>query len=1367
MTLVGAGFVNSGTLVAQGTETLDGATVSGGIITDSGSIVVTGNGGEIESATVNGGNLTASAGTLTLAGDTLDGVTLVGAGFVNSGTLVAQGTETLDGATVSGGIITDSGSIVVTGNGGEIESATVNGGNLTASAGTLTLAGDTLDGVTLVGADFVNSGTLVAQGTETLDGATVSGGIIDDYSTNSSGGIVASDIDVTGDSSISGAGITDGDVTVASGVTLTLDNDTLTDATLDLDTDAVIQIDGSTTLTLAGGSITGGAIEAATGYTFSNSPVIPTLTGVAPFSDNVVAINSAGQVLGQFSDSNNNNNTGYIYSNGSFTLLQDPQAATSGTLYGFAGTQAMGINSSGEVVGYYSAANSAFEGFLYNNGVYTTLSDPSYPASTAPFAINDSGVIAGEIFLSPTDTEGFVLSGGVYTILQDPYASTEYGTSVVAISNTDLVVGNYYDAQHQSHAFAYNVSTQTYSTLNIPLAVGGSTVTAISENGQFFAGDYVDASGKDNAFFFSHGTVTTIDDPSGVGGTFAEGVNDFGQVVGFYVDGSGGYHAFLYSDGVFSDLDDPAAVPGSGALAINDSGQIAGLYGDNEGDKDTFIAQADNDGVLDVTANASISDATLSGGTATIANSVTLTLDGAAVEDTTVANNGTVAIAGASTLSGSMMTGGALTVASGVTLTLDGVTLDNVAVTIASDGTTPSIKIDSGNTLIWAGASAFGGPGDSGTIVIDNNGQILHTGTLAVGFSTSIFEGSGTITENGGNSSSIANTLINEGNTFDGYGGFGNGTAGWTTLENDAGTIDADVSAVAFTIDTGNTATNAGTFEATNGATLEIESTVAGDTTIVDDTGGAVSAAASSEVLLSDATIGTSAAGSGGTITIDTGGSLEGISPGNGGDGVAEIENAIINNSGELVTGGTFTLDDDTVNGGILTGAQTGNNTINVDANDTLTLNDVTVVGGSGGTANADNSGTITLGTTLTLSGGPFTLALNNDGSEGTGTVALNGATIEAVTSGEILQNDANTISGTGQIGNGNGDLTVQNDADGNITAEGGTLKILASVDNAGTMTADSGAILNLAGAVSDTSGTGSTVIDAGGTVEIGAFDQQAVTFDGVGTLQINQGANLTGAIDGLAVGDIIDFANTTITSTAINGSTLTVTEASGQTLTYQVAGALSGNSFVIQSDGNNGDELVLAPTVLTVGVTTTAGDLGDQVGQMLAAQAIENTDDATVDYQWQISSNGGASWTDVSATTTGDYSNGTLASFLQLTAADQGDLVRAVASFTNGSGQLVTATAAAATAVTDVTPEITAPFTYALDDLSIEKTVSGSQLQIYNDTFTAPPPGSSEANGSLGRIPHPGQLLERRHRPQRPGGRDPVVDRGCARRGE
>src|SRR5208282_4222700 len=125
VTLAGS-FANADTLTIADPVTLDGATVSGGTIDDTGVILVIAS-SEIENATINGGgHLTVTAGTLTLSGDTLDNVTLAGS-FTNADTLSIDDPVTFDGATLNGGTIDDAASISVVVS-SEIENATVNGG---------------------------------------------------------------------------------------------------------------------------------------------------------------------------------------------------------------------------------------------------------------------------------------------------------------------------------------------------------------------------------------------------------------------------------------------------------------------------------------------------------------------------------------------------------------------------------------------------------------------------------------------------------------------------------------------------------------------------------------------------------------------------------------------------------------------------------------------------------------------------------------------------------------------------------------------------------------------------------------------------------------------------------------------------------------------------------------------------------------------------------------------------------------------------------------------------------------------------------------------------------------------------------------
>src|SRR5205085_3589907 len=61
------------------------------------------------------------------------------------------------------------------------------------------------------------------------------------------------------------------------------------------------------------------------------------------------------------------------------------------------------------------------------------------------------------------------------------------------------------------------------------------------------------------------------------------GINDLGQMVGNYTTATG-VHSFLYSGGVFTTIDDPAAgITGTFAQAIDNNGNVVGTLSDGTG----------------------------------------------------------------------------------------------------------------------------------------------------------------------------------------------------------------------------------------------------------------------------------------------------------------------------------------------------------------------------------------------------------------------------------------------------------------------------------------------------------------------------------------------------------------------------------------------------------------------------------------------------------------------------------------------------------------------------------------------------------------------------------------------------------------
>src|SRR5207247_4335638 len=121
------------------------------------------------------------------------------------------------------------------------------------------------------------------------------------------------------------------------------------------------------------------------------------------------------------------------------------------------------------------------------------------------------------------------------------------------------------------HGFVRNPNDGTYTRIDDPLGNRATFANGINDAGQI-VGYYRDASGREHGFLYSAGVYTTIDDPLATGDNRATGINSAGQIVGFY-DNDTGRHGFVYSGGLFTTLDKPSAfrtIP----IGINSSGHV-------------------------------------------------------------------------------------------------------------------------------------------------------------------------------------------------------------------------------------------------------------------------------------------------------------------------------------------------------------------------------------------------------------------------------------------------------------------------------------------------------------------------------------------------------------------------------------------------------------------------------------------------------------------------------------------------------------------------------------------------------------------------------------------------------------------------
>jgi probable HAF family extracellular repeat protein len=242
--------------------------------------------------------------------------------------------------------------------------------------------------------------------------------------------------------------------------------------------------------------------------------------------------------------------SGFVYNGGSFTSLNVPGADS---------TQLLGINNSGEIVGYYSANNTG-HAFYYSAGSFTTVNVPGAGYTANAAGINNSGQIVGTYALPSSGFAGYIYSGGSFT--------TNLPYSLLGINDFGQIVGG---------NFILNGGSQT--TLAAPGAVA-TLANGINNSGQV-SGYFYDGTTA-HGFLYSGGNYATLDFP-GAYRTEMRGINNLGQVVGEYYNGplaGGGFQTesgFLYSGGVFTTLNDPAGT-NTVPIGINDQGQIVGYF---------------------------------------------------------------------------------------------------------------------------------------------------------------------------------------------------------------------------------------------------------------------------------------------------------------------------------------------------------------------------------------------------------------------------------------------------------------------------------------------------------------------------------------------------------------------------------------------------------------------------------------------------------------------------------------------------------------------------------------------------------------------------------------------------------------------
>jgi len=245
-------------------------------------------------------------------------------------------------------------------------------------------------------------------------------------------------------------------------------------------------------------------------------------------------------------------------------------------------TELWGMNDAGVAVGDAMIGNTQVA-FTWNAGTFTLLPPAPGGVFAGGLGINNAGVIAGSV-QPPSGNQGFVLNGTTYSTFAEPGSAQTDGRG---IGDSGIVLGYSTDAGGGRVPFIYDPATNTFTNILIPGMdpTGLNLAQDVNAAGQVVGQVRILAQGNWGFVRDAGGNVTLFQ--VGGLGTGARGINDAGTIVGLITGNNtsfvgslgGGFDPFLF----------PGA-PTTYAEGINNFGEISGSYVDAAGVQHGFVA---------------------------------------------------------------------------------------------------------------------------------------------------------------------------------------------------------------------------------------------------------------------------------------------------------------------------------------------------------------------------------------------------------------------------------------------------------------------------------------------------------------------------------------------------------------------------------------------------------------------------------------------------------------------------------------------------------------------------------------------------------------------------------------------------------
>lgn len=250
-----------------------------------------------------------------------------------------------------------------------------------------------------------------------------------------------------------------------------------------------------------------------------------------PFGTNteLFDVNNAGTMAGSYLDSNGARN-GFLLNNGAYTSYTVP---------GSSSTRFFSVNDKGQATGFYkdSAGQHGFQ--RDSNGTLTTIDYPGQDYNYA-YRINNPGQISGYYFEFPNTPDGIHITsflrqanGTFDTLLVSP---TGEGTVLRGLNDAGIQTGWYFEDNGDIHGTIHNANG--FTTYDAP----GNYYTLINDinNRGDIVGNLLDKTTFESSAFLrtADGTLSIFDVPDGEDAVF-QTINDNGLIVGAYTDANG------------------------------------------------------------------------------------------------------------------------------------------------------------------------------------------------------------------------------------------------------------------------------------------------------------------------------------------------------------------------------------------------------------------------------------------------------------------------------------------------------------------------------------------------------------------------------------------------------------------------------------------------------------------------------------------------------------------------------------------------------------------------------------------------------------------------------------------------------------